>query len=165
MEAVDYESMSLAELAKLLNERQRRFAEELDNGGTEAEAYIRAGFSARGAAASASRLLKNAKFAAYRRARSIDLYAKRGVTPEWVGNRLTEIVERCMDGKPHLSWNSEERAWLPDGTWMFDHRGAIAALKAIGESMGMFKPETVKKGGQTVEINILTPPDGGGIDE
>lgn len=160
MAALNYDAMSLEELSRLLNERQRRFAEELEKGGTEAEAYVRAGFSARGAAANASRLIKNDRFSAYRRARSIDLYAKRGISPEWVGNRLVEIAERCMDGTPHLSWDSDARAWLPDGTWMIDHRGAIAALKAIGESMGMFKPETVKKGGNTVEINILTPPGG-----
>ncbi len=160
MAAVNYEDMTLDELAALLDERQRRFAAELDKGGTEAEAAIRAGYAKRSAAVTASRLLKNAKFAAYRRARSIDLYAKQGISPEWVGLQLLEIYRRCMEAEPHLSWDSQEKEWVPDGTWRFDAKGAIAAAKAMGESMGMFKPEVKKQGGQTVEINILTPPGG-----
>lgn len=159
MGEVNYEDMSLQQLEKLLNDRQRRFAEELDRGeGTAADAYVRAGFGKKGAAANASRLMKNDKFAAYRRARTLDLYAKKGITPAWVGERLVEIVERCMTAKPHLSWDSEGHEWAEDGTWVFDAKGATTALKAIGESMGMFKPAPKEAGEKEITINFIAPP-------
>lgn len=159
MGEVSYEDMSLRQLEKLLNDKQKKFAAELDKGeGTAADAYIRAGFAEKGAAANASRLMKSDKFAAYRRARTLDLYAKKGITPAWVGERLVEIVERCMAAKPHLSWDSEDHAWVEDGKWVFDAKGATTALKAIGESMGMFKPAPKEAGDKETTINFIAPP-------
>lgn len=159
MGEVSYEDMSLQQLEKLLNERQRRFAAELERGeGTAADAYVRAGFGKKGAAANASRLMKNDKFAAYRRARTIDLYAKKGITTAWVGERLVEIVDRCMGGRPHMSWDMESHEWVPDGTWTFDAKGATTALKAIGESMGMFKPAPKEAGSGETTVKFVVAP-------
>ena len=159
MGEVNYEEMSLQQLERLLNDKQKRFAAELDKGeGTAADAYTRAGFAKKGAAANASRLMKSDKFAAYRRARTLDLYAKKGITPAWVGERLVEIVDRCMAAKPHLSWDMASHEWQPDGTWTFDAKGATTALKAIGESMGMFKPSAKSEGSGGTTINFVMAP-------
>lgn len=152
-EARDIYDLPLAELERLLTEQQRRFVEELDRDGDPKAAAVRAGYSAKTAESQASRLLKNVKIAAYRRARSIDLYNRQGITPEWVGNELLEVYRRCMGAEPHLVWDTDAHAWVPDGNWMFDAKGALQALQKIGESMGMFKPEKkqAERGGQTVE--------------
>lgn len=146
--------LPLEELERLLTEQQKRFVAELERDGKPAEAAKRAGYSEKTAESQASRLLKNVKIAAYRRARSIDLYKRQGITPEWVGNELLEIYRRCMEAEPHFSWDREARAWMPDGTWVFDAKGALNAIGKIGESMGMFRPEKKQAsegGGQTVE--------------
>lgn len=52
---------------------------------------------------------------------------------EWVDAQLREIVERCMQGKPHLN-----KAGFPDGHWMFDARGSTSALQLMGKDRGMF---------------------------
>lgn len=150
--------LSLKELGKLLTEQQKRFVEALDNGMTPTDAAIHVGYSARSAPSTSSRLLKNDKIAAYRRARAIDLYKRQGISPEWVGNELLRVYRRCMGAEPHLSWDYEQREWAPDGTWVFDTKGALGALQKIGESMGMFrqKPPTEEQDHQGVEEYLKT---------
>lgn len=135
--------MSAAELRGLLTDRQISFVEALIEGADAATAAVRAGYAERSAAGQASRMLKNEKVAAYRRARYIELYDKVGVSPEWVGLKLVEIVERCMEATPHMVWDSSRKEYVPDGTWNFDANGATKALSAIGRSLGMFsdKPQ------------------------
>ena len=134
----DYNDMTLEELARLLSDRQRRFAEELliDNNATKA-AY-RAGYSAKSAASQGSRMIRDPRIAAYRRKYAAALYEGLGITAAEVALNLQEIAVRCMQGKPHLSWDSETHEWVEDGTWVFDSRGAVSALKALGDNLGMF---------------------------
>lgn len=145
--------LPLEKLERLLTEQQKRFVEELDKGCSPKEAAIHAGYSEKTAESQASRLLKNVKIAAYRRARSIDLYQKQGISPEWVGNQLIEVYRRCMSAVPHLTWDSKKHAYVPDGTWIMDVNGAIKTLTKIGESMGMFHPKETgtEKQGTTIE--------------
>ena len=145
--------LPLEKLERLLTEQQRRFVAELDKGVSPREAAIRAGYSEKTAESQASRLLKNVKITAYRRARSIDLYERQGITPEWVGNQLLEVYRRCMSAVPHLTWDSSAHEYVEDGTWVMDVNGAIKSLTKIGESMGMFRPKETgtEKQGQSVE--------------
>ena len=138
--------LPLKDLEKLLTEQQKRFVAELDNGLTPTEAAIRAGYSKRSAYSTSSRLLKNDKIAAYRRARAIDLYQREGISPEWVGKELVRVYNRCMEAVPHMVWDHEEKQYVEDGTWMFDARGAVATLTKIGESMGMFRQKPKDEG-------------------
>ena len=140
--------MSAAELRDLLTDRQISFVEYIVSGLDATSAAVAAGYSEKSAAGQASRMLKNEKVVAYRRARYIELYDKVGVTQEWVGLKLVEITERCMEGKPHMVWNSARKCYEPDGTWCFDAHGAIKALSAIGKSVGLFaeKPKTESEG-------------------
>lgn len=138
----------MEELEKSLTERQRRFVSEyLSNGGNGTEAAIIAGYSKKSAAAQASRLLNDAKVSAYRRARARQVYNNLGLTPEKIGLDLYEIVQRCMTAVPHLSWNSETHQWEPDGTYVFDAKGATRALELLGRMEGIFKDKLEVTGG------------------
>ena len=147
-------------LEKTLNERQRRFVEELETGISATEAAQRAGYSAATAASQASRMLRNDKVLAYRRARVTALYLTRGVSGEWIGLQLLEIYSRCMAGEPHMSWESAAHTYVPDGTWVFDAKNAVNALEKLGRSIGMFVEKKEKDGDTTFTFVIH----GGGED-
>lgn len=152
------ENLTEEELRELLTPRQIAFVEAYIQSGDATEAAIMAGYSRKTAASQGSRMLRNDKIAAYRRARIISLYDQAGVSPAWVGLRLVEIVERCMDGKPHLIWNSQTHAWEADGTWMFDAKNAVSALQTIGRSMGMFSDKNQSAGEDAGSGVVLLPP-------
>ena len=153
--------MSAAELRGLLTDRQIAFVEAIIEGADATTAAIRAGYAEKSAARQASRMLKNEKVAAYRRARYIDTYDKIGVSPEWVGLKLVEIVERCMEATPHMVWDSSKKEYVPDGTWNFDAKGATTALSAIGKSLGMFSDKPQAKTEQEGVEAFLARMEGG----
>ena len=151
--AAEYDEMPIEELEKLLNERQRRFVAELETDGIAYKAAERAGYSAKTAASQASELLKNPKVAAYRRARARVLFEALGYDKPQLAMKLCEILDRCMAGKPHLSWDSASHAWVEDGTWTFDARGAVKAVEAIAKLQGLYRDE-VRLTGAAGEIRI-----------
>lgn len=154
--------LPIGELARLLNERQKKFVEELEKGGTPGEAAVRAGYAPKNADSQASRLLKDVKIAAYRRARAIEQYNRLGISAQWVGLQLLEVYNRCMEAVPHLVWDSDLHEWVQDGTWNFDAKGALQALGKIGDSLGMFRQEKKQEqtGGQTIEEYLASLGDG-----
>ena len=136
-----------------LTERQKRFVlEYLRNGGNGQEAAIAAGYSPKSAASQASRLLTDDKVLAYKRAQARQVYNSIGITPAQIGIEAWGVYKKCMAAEPHLSWDSESHSYVPDGTFVFDSRGALKALEMLGKMEGMFKervevsgdPETVK---------------------
>ena len=136
-----------------LTERQKRFVlEYLRNGGNGQEAAIAAGYSPKSAASQASRMLTDDKVLAYKRAQARQVYNSIGITPAQIGIEAWGIYKKCMAAEPHLSWDSESHSYVPDGTFVFDSRGALKALEMLGKMEGMFKervevsgdPETVK---------------------
>lgn len=136
-----------------LNERQKRFVMEyLRNGGNGQEAAIAAGYSAKGAAVQASRLLSDDKVLAYKRAQARQVYKSIGITTAQIGIEAWGVFKKCMAAEPHLSWDSDAHAWVEDGTYVFDSRGALKALELLGKMEGVWKekvevsgdPETVK---------------------
>ena len=72
---------------------------------------------------------------AYRREREQALYDALGVSPAWIGRRLVEIADRCMQAVPHLSRNPETKQREPDGIWEFDPTGALRALHELSEHL------------------------------
>lgn len=134
----------LEELKRALNERQIRFVHELlRNGGNGTLAAVAAGYSERSAAVQASRMLSDDKIAAYRRACARQIYQNLGISEEQIGLDLREIYNRCMQAQPHMSWDSEAHDWVPDGTWVFDSRGAIKALDMLLRLSGRLEPPPV----------------------
>lgn len=137
-------------MARELTPRQKKFVEEYLESGNGTDAAIKAGYSQKTAAGQASRLLKDPTVRAYRIQLERQQYEEMGISEAWVGKRLAEVAERCMQGQPHLSWNPETRQKEPDGMWVFDPNGATKALHAIGQHLGMFKP--VDKAGGDVTV-------------
>ena len=129
--------MKRGKSVKILNARQKRFVEELVAGATQKDAAIRAGYSANTADSIASRLLKDDAVCAYRREYAKTVYDRLGVTAESLALELEEIKRRCMQAVPHESWDSEAKAYVPDGTWTFDAGGAIKAIRQQAALMGV----------------------------
>lgn len=144
--------LSAEELRKEIGEKKAAFVENLlANKGNATLAAVQAGYSERSAACQASRLLKDMRIAAYRRKRAAEIYAAVGVTAETLALELEEIKARCMEGKPHLSWDSDAKEWVEDGTWVFDVKGAISAIKTQADIMGVAAPQKVNLGGEGLE--------------
>ena len=138
MEELDYDQMSADELEKLLKPRERRFVWEYEIDGNKTRAAIRAGIPEKGAAVQACRMLKNVKVAAYARARQREQYKALNINRETLSLKLVKVLEQCMEGTEHLSWNPVTRQYEPDGTFNFDSKGATSALKLLGDSIGMY---------------------------
>lgn len=128
-------------MARELTPRQKKFVEEYLKDGNGTAAAVAAGYSEKTAAAQASRLLKDEAVQQYRMDMERELFARMGISEAWIGRRYAEIVERCMQGVPHMSWNPETRQKEPDGMWMFDPNGANKALHELGVHIGMFRQE------------------------
>ena len=118
-----------------LNPRQKRFVEEYLICADAAEAAEAAGYSHATAAAQGERLLKNPAVQAYRRELEQKLFDEMGVSRAWIGRRLVEIVDRCMQATPHYSRNPETKQREPDGHWEFDPGGAMRALHELDEHL------------------------------
>ena len=140
---------SIAELEKELTAQQVRFVKELvANGGNATEAAISAGYAVKNAASQASRLLRNEKVLAYRKAYASAIYEGLGITAQSLALELEEIKRRCLEAEPHMIWDAGAREWVPDGTWLFNAKGAIAAIKMQAEIMGIAAPKKVKVDGE-----------------
>lgn len=150
-ENISYDEMTEEELEKLLTPKERRFVWEYETDWNGTRAAIRAGYSEKSAAVTASRLLKKAKVAAYARVRAREQYKAMNINRETLSIKLQRLLEQCMEGTPHLSWSSEAKKYIPDGTFVFDSRGAASALKMLGESIGMFEQRISHSGDISVE--------------
>ena len=143
----DWYGMPPEELEKQLTERQRRFAlEYLRNGGNGTAAAISAGYAPKSAHVQASRMLRDDKVSAYRRAQARELYNALGLTPEKIGLETYNVFQRCMQAQEHMSWNSEKHAYEPDGTYVFDSRGALKALELLGKQTGIYQEKVQVSG-------------------
>ena len=150
-------------LEKQLTERERRFVVELElaGDGNGTQAAIRAGYKPgkenRQAATAASRLLRNDKVLAYRRARAKQRYEALGVSPEYVAAELISVYRRCMQAEPVMGTDPATCSPIARGEFVFDARGALKALELIGDSMGMLKKgiELEPDGALQVEIRIV----------
>lgn len=118
-----------------LNARQRRFVEEYLICDDAAEAARAAGYSEANAAVQGKKLLKDPAVQRYRRELEQRLFDGMGVSSAWIGRRLVEIVDRCMQAVPHYSRNPETKQREPDGLWEFDPGGAMRALHELDEHL------------------------------
>jgi len=140
------------ELGRKLLPKQRQWADKYLLTGNATEAAIAAGYARSTAAVQGSKLRSTPKIAEYLAARQNQLFAELGVNEGWVGRRFVEVYDRCMQATPHMVWDSDARDYVPDGTWVFDAKGAISALTALGKTLGMFQPaEGVETTAQSIE--------------
>ena len=131
------------ELDKLVKPRVREFCERyLANGGNGMEAALEAGYGSRTekgkhvAAQTASRLLRQDGVRAYLKGRTEEIYQNIGLSPERVASELWKLYQRSAEGHMVLDKDGEET-----GVWAYDGKTAMGCLKALGEHLGMFKPQ------------------------
>ena len=143
---------TLEQLERMLPLRQRKLVAYVIDGYSQTEAAVRAGYSPKTAAGQASETLKKPKVAAYRRALTCAVLENLCLTPESIAVRLFEIYGRCMQKKPVMEWDYEQREWVESGFWQFDARGAVKVLELLGKNMGMFTDRVQVSGSlETVE--------------
>ena len=111
------------------------------NGKTPPQAYVIVGYSERGAAQSANRLLKDAevllRVEEFRKAveepsreRAIE---KAAVDKAWVLTELIEVVDMAKQAIPVL-----DRKGVPTGEYQQNLTAANRALELVGKELGMF---------------------------
>lgn len=66
---------------------------------------------------------------------------KSGLDREWVISRYMKVAERCMQAEPVL-----DKEGNPTGEYTFNAAGANQALRALGDTLGMFRPVEKKPG-------------------
>ena len=79
------------------------------------------------------------------------LFDAMGVSSAWIGRRLVEIVDRCMQATPHLTRNPETKQREPDGIWEFDPAGAMRALHELDEHLRALREEETEDGALSLE--------------
>lgn len=147
---------STEELETKIKPKQAKFVRELlRNGGNATEAAIAAGYAPGSAAATASRMLKDANVAAYKRACAQEIYDSLGISTEQIGLHIYDIFQRCMQATPHLVWDSEAHDYVPDGSWQFDAKGATKALELLAK-MGNYYREKVEVSGSIEAMPVLS---------
>lgn len=121
----------------LKSAKHEHFAQLVANGMLPPKAYVAVGYSEKGAAQSASRLLKDADVAArideLREAVAVRGVEKAAVDRAWVTARLREVAERSMQAEPVT-----DRDGNSTGEYTFNAAGANRALELLGKELGMF---------------------------
>ena len=98
----------------------------MDMNGTRAA--IRAGYSEKSAAQTASRLMKDPAVREYRDALLKEAFDALGVTAHSLAVEVWRIYEKCSAAKPVLIWDSSLREYVESGEWQFDAKGCLKAL-------------------------------------
>lgn len=128
-------------MARDITPRQKKFVQEYLRSGDATDAAIAAGYSARSAASRASKLLEMPGVIEYRRKLEKKLFDEMGISKEWIGTRLVEIVQACMEKVPAYRWNPETRRDERSGEKLLDANSAIRALHELAEHMDFAEGE------------------------
>lgn len=124
------------EVKKAITDKQKRFVREwlVDMNGTRAA--IRAGYSEKSAAQTASRLMKDPAVREYRDALLKEEFDSLGITRHSLAVEVWRVYERCAAATPVMQWDSNLREYIESGDWQFDSKGC---LKALGMLNGMLE--------------------------
>lgn len=128
-------------MARDITPRQKKFVQEYLRSGDATDAAIAAGYSAKSAASRASKLLETQGVIEYRRKLEKKLFDEMGISKEWIGRRLVEVVESCMEKVPSYRWNPETRKDERCGEKLLDANSAIRALHELTEHMNFAEGE------------------------
>lgn len=120
-----------------LTPQQMRFVIEYVRTGKGADAAIAAGYSPRGAASRASKLLSLPHVQEYRRQVAKDMFAEIGVDESWIGLKLVQLVESCMQGQPHMVRDPNTKQMVQSGVWELNTTGAAKALHELRDMLGI----------------------------
>lgn len=114
-----------------LTAKQKRFVQEwmVDLCGTRAA--IRAGYSEKSAANTASRLMKDPDVQAYRNELLKAKFDELGITRHSLAVEVYEMMQKCKGGTPHMVWNSDTRTYEPDATWEQNEKGLYKGAELL----------------------------------
>lgn len=120
---------------KGITDKQKRFVREwlVDMNGTRAA--IRAGYSEKSAAQTASRLMKDPAVREYRDALLKEEFDSLGITAHSLAVEVWRVYERCAAAKPVLQWDSALRDYVESGEWQFDAKGCLKALGMLHDML------------------------------
>jgi len=139
------QEMSSGEIAKYLQERERKFAQAYVKCGNATQAAIEAGYRPgkknASAAVQGSRMLKDDCIKAYRMALIREELDSKDLSKESILLKLNKILDRCMEAVPVMTRDQETKEMIESGTWEFDSRGAVKAIEAINKMMGYDAPQ------------------------
>lgn len=127
-----------------LTAKQQRFVDEYLVDCNATQAAIRAGYSKKTANVIAAQLLTKLNISHAIQARLKELQQKTQITQEYVREGLQEVAERCLQRRPVMVWDREERCLVQakDGAgkdiWQFDSTGANRAFELLGKHLHMF---------------------------
>ena len=123
------------EMKKAITDKQKRFVREwlVDMNGTRAA--IRAGYSEKSAAQTASRLMRDPAVREYRDALLKEEFDSLGITAHSLAVEVWRVYERCAAAKPVLQWDSVLRDYVESGEWQFDAKGCLKALGMLHDML------------------------------
>lgn len=123
-----------------------------------AQAAIRAGYSARSAITTGSRLLTVGYISRAIEEAKSNRAERTELTADWVISRLKQVAERCMQPKPVKQFDFAERKMIhrvDEGTgellFTMDAAGANRALELLGKHQGLFSERMKVEG----EVKVL----------
>lgn len=120
---------------KELSAKQKKFVHEwlIDLCGTRAA--IRAGYSEKSAAQTASRLMKDPAVREYRDALLKEEFDSLGITAHSLAVEVWRVYERCAAATPVMQWDSVLRDYVESGEWQFDAKGCLKALGMLHDML------------------------------
>lgn len=120
---------------KPITDKQKRFVREwlVDMNGTRAA--IRAGYSEKTAAQTASRLMKMPEVQAYRNELLKKEFDALGITRHSLAVEVYQMMQKCKGGTPHMVWNSSTKEYEPDGTWEQNEKGLYKGAELLSRML------------------------------
>ena len=114
-----------------LTDKQKRFVREWMTDMNATRAAIRAGYSEKSAAQTASRLMKTPEVRAYRDELLKAKFDELGITRHSLAVEVYEMMQKCKGGTPHMVWNSDTKTYEPDGTWEQNEKGLYKGAELL----------------------------------
>lgn len=128
-----------------LNAKQKRFSLEYLKDFNGTQAAIRSGYSPKTAASQAFDLLRKPEIKQFLNEFGKKIEDEALVTVNYVITGIKEVAERCLQRKPVMVFDKEEKAYKQavdeatgEGIWEFDSTGANKALENLGRFKKIF---------------------------
>ncbi len=130
-----------------LTPKQARFLDEYLIDLNATQSAIRAGYSEKTARSIGQENLTKPDIQEELRKRIKLLSEETGITVKYIINRLQEVSERCLQRKPVMVFDKEEKCMKQlvneddQGVWTFNASGANRSLELLGKHLGIFEQD------------------------
>lgn len=146
-------------MASTLTPKQAKFCEQFIVDLNATQAAIRAGYSSKSARFQASALLTNPNISSRIEELRKSQSKRTELTADYVLSGLQEVAERCLQRKPVMEWDYENKCLVQktdengEGIWEFDSSGANRAFELLGKHVGVFEKDNKQK---RIELPAMT---------